>query len=92
MNGSVRTNNFPARPGYELAYLREKEPFVKRLRRLQARMSYGSVNEVKPHEVQIIRCREVEHSSRLADAVHFANGRAWVWNVLDRFAGDNDVE
>src|SRR5579864_1088855 len=34
MNSSVRTNNFPARPRYELAYLREKETYVKWLRGL----------------------------------------------------------
>ena len=92
MNGSVRANNFPPGPSYELADLWEKEPFIKRLRRLQPGMSYGSVNQVKPHEVQIIRCGEVEHASRLADAIHFAHGRARIRNVLDRFAGDYDIK
>ena len=92
MDGSVRANNFPPRPSYELADLREKETFVKRLRRLQSGMPYGSVNQVETHEVQIIRRGEVERAPRLADTIHFPHGRARVRNVLDRFAGDDDVK
>ena len=55
-------------------------------------MPHKSVNQIEPHEVQIIRRGEVEHSSRLADAVHFAHGRARVRNVLDRFAGDDHIK
>src|SRR5579864_8135807 len=92
MNGSIGSNNFPSRSSYKIADLREKKPFVKRLRRLQAGMPDGSVNQVKPHEVQIVRGRQIEHASGLADAVHFAHGRARIRNVLDRFAGNDEVK
>src|ERR1700747_1192300 len=92
MNCSVRSNNFPSGRSYEPVNLREEEYLVQRLRRLQARMPYGSVNQIEAHEIEIIRSSEVKRAARSADTVHFAHGRARVRNVLYGFARYDHIE
>lgn len=92
VDGAVAAEDLPTGAANPAANLGKPLAAVEGLIVLARGVAEAGVELVKPHEVEVVGSGEEEPRAGLGDAVHGEEGGVYVGDVLDGFAGEDEVE